>query len=99
MRVVIHPAVSKGAVLEVVLGELEENDDEYRAPVPTVNDALKRIPQHAFGGDMDGFRFEGTNIVMEPARILLIKGTDQRNEWSDKAVERDVRRILRGGEP
>ncbi len=97
MRVIVHPAAAGGGVVEVEFSEVVENDDEFRPPAPTVNDVLKAIPQNAFGGNLDGFRFEGTNIVMEPGRVLLIKGTDDRGEWDQKAAERDTRRILAGG--
>ncbi len=46
--------------------------DEYLDVTQTVNDALKGIEQNTFGGNLDGFRFGGTNIIMEPARIVLL---------------------------
>jgi hypothetical protein len=94
MRVTVHPAQQRGGVIEVALGSLEENDDRHLAPCKTINEALRHVRQHAFGGDLDAFRFEGTNIIMEPNRIILIKGSDKKGEWNDQAVERDIKRIL-----
>jgi hypothetical protein len=55
---------------------------------------LASIRQRAFGGSLSGFHFGGTNVVMEDNRIILIKGEDAPDSWSDKAALEDVKRIL-----
>jgi hypothetical protein len=60
----------------------------------TINKALTNIQQRMFGGNLDGIKFGGTNISMEPNRIILIKGEDENPEWSDQAAQNDVKRIL-----
>ena len=89
----VHPADEGGAILEFYLGPSIENDDNYQEVSATVSGALASIPQHAFGGNLKGFRFAGTNVIMEKDRIIFIKD-DTPSEWSDAAAEKDVFRIL-----
>jgi hypothetical protein len=89
----IHPAEEGGAILEFSLGPSIENDDRYQETSETVSTALSTIPQHAFGGNLEGFKFSGTNVVMENDRIIFIKD-DSPSEWSDDAAENDVFKIL-----
>ncbi len=60
----------------------------------SVNLALNKIEQRMFRGNIDGLKFAGTNISMEPNRIILIKGEDTKSEWNDKGARKDVKRIL-----
>lgn len=71
---VAHPSVSSGALLEFTIGPDIPNEDQIKDPAPTVNDALGEIKQSAFGGNLRGFRFGGTNVVVEGNRIIIIKG-------------------------
>jgi hypothetical protein len=89
----IHPADEGGAIIEFSIGPSIENDDNYQVTTTTVSGALSTIPQHAFGGNLDGFKFSGTNLIMEPNRIILIKD-DSPSEWSDEAAKTDVSKIL-----
>lgn len=94
LNVVAHPSKNKGAILEIKIGPSIENDDEFFDATSTVNEALEKIPQKAFGGNLKGFNFGGTNVIMEPERIVLIKGGDSEEEWSDSGALEDVKRIL-----
>jgi len=89
----VHPAEKDGAILEFSLGPSIENTDEYEEINTTVSGALTSIPQKAFGGNLEGFRFTGTNVIMEKDRIIFIKD-DSPSEWSDAAAERDLVKIL-----
>lgn len=93
LQCIVHPAVSGGAILEFRIGPSIENDDVHETPSPTLGRALAGIEQHAFGGNLDGFTFGGTNVVLEKDRIILIK-EDASSQWSDAAAESDVRRVL-----
>ena len=90
----VFPAGEPGALLEFIVGPEVSNEDHFNEPMPTVNDALKFVQQQAFGGTLGAFRFEGTNIVVEGNRIIIIKGGDSPSLWSDKAARDDVRRIV-----
>lgn len=93
----IYPAKEEGAILEILLGENIQNNDNFLSPDNTVNDALKKIEQHAFGGNLSSFNFKGTNIIMEkPNRIILIKGEDNISEWNDDSSIKDIKRIIEG---
>jgi len=90
----VFPVNSEGAILEFLLGPDVENEDHYLPTEETVNAALKKIEQRMFGGNLDALKFAGTNISMEPNRIILIKGADTSSEWSDNGARDDVKRIV-----
>ena len=90
-----YPTKSGGAILEFTIGQQVANDDHIKPVEPTVHDALGKIKQRAFGGNLAGFRFAGTNVVMEDNRIILIKGEENAEAWDDKAALEDVKRIVR----
>lgn len=95
MKCDVHLANIGGAILEFQVGPEVESDDTYHNPVGTIGEALSRIEQRAFGGNLDGFMFGGTNVILEDDRIILIK--DERpSEWSDSAANKDVRRVISG---
>jgi len=89
----VHPAEEGGAIVEFSLGPSIENTDKYQNISTTVSGALSSIPQKAFGGNLEGFRFAGTNVIMEKDRIIFIKD-DSPSEWSDEAAEKDILSIL-----
>jgi hypothetical protein len=90
----IHPARGEGAILELSLGAGTTNQDQFAEATDTVNQALHHVPQRLVGGNLDGVRFGGTNISLEPQRIVIIKGDDSDDEWNDMAARRDVQKIL-----
>jgi hypothetical protein len=90
----VFPAKGEGAILEFALGTGIKNDDEYMPVKDTVNESLKGIQQRMFGGNLDAIRFAGTNIAMEPDRIILIKGENTASEWSNAGAKNDVQRIV-----
>lgn len=90
----VIPVKSGGAILEFRLGLDVLNEDKYMNTEKSVNSALRKTEQRMFGGNLDGLRFAGTNISMEPNRIILIKGEDTKSEWNDKGAKKDVKRIL-----
>jgi hypothetical protein len=90
----VRPAEKEGAILEFILGSGVENDDEYFPAEETVNAALKHVQQKMVSGNIDGIKFGGTNISMEPNRIILIKGEDDDNLWNDEGAKHDVERIV-----
>ena len=93
LRCIVHQAEAGGAILEFRVGPGIENDDVYQAPSPTLGQALAKIEQHAFGGNLAGFIFGGTNVILEKDKIIFIKDNAP-SEWSDAAAENDVRRVL-----
>ena len=90
----VYRAESGGAVLEFTIGPGIENDDNYKDVSSSLSQALSRIKQRAFGGNLDGFVFSSTNFILEDNRIILIKDAS-RSEWTDSAAQRDVKRLLR----
>lgn len=93
----IFPAREAGAVFELQLNDEKRNAIRFKDTFPTVNKALKKVDQHAFGGNLDSFVFKGVNIIGEPSRIIIIKGEDGEDHWNDAAVDEDFKRILELG--
>lgn len=94
MTCTVYPAEASGAILDFRMAAGEANQDAYEETSATVNDTLRLIDQKLVGGNIDGIVFKGTNISLEPDRILLIKGEDDENEWSDQSARHDVERIV-----
>ncbi len=90
----VFPVRSEGAVLEFSLDPDAKNEDQYMPIEETVNAVLKKIEQRMVGGNIDAIKFGGTNISMEPNRIVLIKGEDTLSEWSDEGTTNDVKRMF-----
>lgn len=89
----IFPASSGGAILVFRVGSNVENDDEYQPTNPTLGSALSKIEQKAFGGNLEGFIFGGTNVILEQDKIIFIKDGSLK-EWSDTTAEKDVQSVL-----
>jgi hypothetical protein len=89
----VYPAERGGAILEFSLGPGIQNDDIYQETSATVGTALSGIPQKAFGGNLEGFAFGGTNTIMEGNRIIFIKD-DSLREWGEDAALNDVQKLL-----
>lgn len=95
----IYPAESGGAVLVFQLGPDVENDDVYQAISPSLGRALAQIEQRAFGGNLDGLSFGGTNTILEADKLIFIKDGNA-IEWTDAAAAKDVNAVVpseRGG--
>jgi hypothetical protein len=91
---VVYPAASAGAVLEFTIGQDVSNEDHFKPASSSITDALALVKQQAFGGNLRGFHFGGTNVVMEDNRIILIKGEEAPSHWDDRAAKHDVQKIL-----
>jgi hypothetical protein len=76
-----------------------ENDDVYQAISPSLGRALAQIEQRAFGGNLDGLSFGGTNTILEADKLIFIKDGNA-IEWTDAAAAKDVNAVVpseRGG--
>lgn len=89
----IYPSKDGGAILEFNIGINNINDDNYEEVSDSLGKALKNIKQNAFGGNLDGFHFGGTNTILEENRIIYIKESNQ-NEWNDASAEKDVNNLI-----
>jgi hypothetical protein len=88
------PTRRSGGVVEVLFTTGQPSHDIVEEPRETLGEVLKVVPQRLIDTpDFSGIRFGGTNISMEPNRIVLIKGEDSDLEWNDAAAARDVQRI------
>lgn len=90
----IFPAKAEGAVFEFAIGPSISNEDLFEESKNTVNSILEDVPQRMIGGNIAAIKFGGTNISMEPNRIVLIKGEDDPDLWNDQGAKNDVERII-----
>lgn len=59
--------------LEFNIGINNINNDNYAEVSDTLGKALKNIKQNAFGGNLDGFHFGGTNTILEENELFISK--------------------------
>jgi hypothetical protein len=59
-----------------------------------ISEALKEIPQRAFGGDLSGIRFGGTNTIIEDNKIIFIKGGNTKDIWSKEMAMEDSKKLI-----
>jgi hypothetical protein len=90
------PAEGPGALLEFTVAPGIASGDQILDPRQTVNHALQETPQKAFGTNLSGVVFSGTNLISEGNRIILVKGEDTEASWSDADARANVERILAG---
>jgi len=93
VKCVVYPAKQGGAVMLFEFDAYDGNEDVYKMDVSSVNKALSKIRQHAFGGNLDGFDFKGTNIIMESNGVVIIKDGSP-SEWTEESAKADVNRIV-----
>jgi hypothetical protein len=91
-KTTIYPA-NDGAIVELKFQTNSPVKDEFRKNEKTITDSLKRINQHAFGGNLGGFTFSGTNLILEKGRIIIIKDNDEK-EWGIEQVKKDVDKLI-----
>ncbi|OLQ83748.1 hypothetical protein BIT28_27775 [Photobacterium proteolyticum] len=90
----IHPANTNGAIIEFEIQEQKRSEIKVLETVPSINTTLERIDQRMIGGNIQGVTFLGTNVYMDGQRIVIIKGEDDFNHWSNSAVTEDINRIV-----
>lgn len=99
IRCDVYPMEGAGAVVAFHFGPTEENDDTFHPVVASFAAALANVPQRAFGGDLSGLVFRGTNTILEPERAIFIKD-ETAPQWRDSSAKNDVDRVVsanRGG--
>ena len=57
--------------------------------------ALMDLPQRAFGGNLSGVKFGGTNIVREGNKLIIIKGDNSKKAWSKEEAVKDALREIK----
>jgi hypothetical protein len=89
----IYPSVGPGALLVFNIAK-DQRRERYNSPSKNVSEALASIDQNFISGDLKNVNFGGTNVFMDKSRIILIKGDDEQNTWSNKAAIEDVKKIV-----
>ncbi|KJF88236.1 hypothetical protein [Photobacterium phosphoreum] len=92
----VYFAKTGGAIIEIELSVGGKNKDKYKGTSQNLGNALKNVKQSTFGGNLNGFSFVGTNIILEPSKIILIK-SDSPNEWSSTSAKNDIDKIIFNG--
>jgi hypothetical protein len=89
----VRPFEAGGAILEFKIAPQIENKDTYYPVSSSSGQALSQVTQQAFGGNLNGFNFEGTNVILEPDKLIFIKDGSLK-EWDNVAAEKDVAQIV-----
>lgn len=90
----IFPVNGEGAVFEFILDKDGPASEVIEDARESIGKVLSQIPQRFIGGNIDGVRFGGTNIMLEGNRVLLIKGEDSPEHWTTPAIHSDVERVV-----
>lgn len=93
---VVFPCKEEGAIIEFLFGKDKESTNEFKESFARISDALGVIEQKAFGGDLEAFRFSGTNYIMEFHRLILIKDNAP-SEWTMKQAHDDALKFITAG--
>jgi len=90
----LKPVSDGGAVIEIELVHNKPSKDNIGKHVyQSLGAALVNVKQSAFGGNLEAFTFNGTNVIMEGNRIVLIKDASD-SEWTVDAPAKDFSRIF-----
>jgi len=56
--------------------------------------ALQDLPQRGFKGDLSNVIFGGTNVVVEGSKLIIVKGSNQKEDWSPMEARIDANRQI-----
>jgi hypothetical protein len=68
---------------------------KYEKTDEPIANALMRLPQKAFGGNLSNLRFGGVNIIREENKLIIIKGDNSENAWSKAEAYKDAFKEVR----
>lgn len=92
----IYPSTGEGAVFEFILDTQNTGTAKIMQPHKSVGEILSKIDQKMIGGNVQNVRFKGTSLSLENNRIIVIKGEDEREQWTGQAASDDVDRVISG---
>lgn len=90
---IVYPCKEDGAIIEFRFDKGIESTIEFKDSFNKISDALATIKQKAFGGNLNGFIFKGTNYVMEFHRLIVIKDNSP-SEWTMRQAYSDVLKFI-----
>jgi hypothetical protein len=93
----IYPCSQDGAIIEIKFIPSGTSCDNYESTSGTLSAALSSVNQNAFAGSLSSFHFSGTNLIMDPNRIILIKDNSL-NQWDEQQARKDIKAILSPGQ-
>lgn len=89
----LYLAGSEGGIVVFHFTKNKLIHDRVHEGFSTLHEALKTIPQRAFGGNLEGFRFGGTNTIVEGDRVIFIKDANP-SQWSLEAAKHDATKVV-----
>lgn len=93
LQIDIFNCGTEGAVLVIYFKPGGKSQDNDRNENTTISDVLSQLNQNFFGGNLKALHFKGTNLMMSPKYILLIKDSCQ-SEWTDQKLVEDIGMIV-----
>jgi len=90
----IYPVKAPGAILEFKVNKNNNRRIVIHEISKKLGVALSKVEQSSIGGDLSNINFGGTNLILENERIIIIKGDDDQNSWSNRAIIEDIKRII-----
>jgi len=90
----VYPVNEQGAVLEFKINKNKNKRITLHDSSQKIGLALAKVKQNLIGGDLSNVNFGGTNLVLENDRIIVIKGDNDQNSWSNRAILDDIKRVI-----
>jgi len=63
---------------------------KYEITNKPIAEALEKLPQRAFGGDLSGVTFLGKNVIAQGNKLIIIKGDNSKEAWSGEEATKDA---------
>jgi CRISPR/Cas system CMR-associated protein Cmr1 (group 7 of RAMP superfamily) len=92
LKTVIYRS-NEGVIMEILLRKDLEERDEFKKEEDSISIQLSKLDQNTFNNNPHNYKFKGTNIILEPNKIIIIKDSNL-SEWTEKKAIEDVSKIL-----
>ncbi len=90
-----YPVEGDGAVFEFVINDKPvAHKVQIHKAEKSLQKALSHVEQNLIDGDLDNVSFSGTNLLLDGNRIIIIKGGNNQDSWSNRAILEDVKKIV-----
>ncbi len=89
----IYNCGTEGGMIVIYFKPGGRSNDIYESKYEKISDVLGDMKQTFFGGNLSGIHFKGTNTLMDPEKIILIKDSSP-YEWSEEKLIDDINSIV-----
>lgn len=94
LKAIIYPS-DEGAILEFEFRKDQPTRDEFKKHEIDLSEQIKKVNISVLGETINNniIKFSGTNIFLEPGKIIIIKDNNEK-EWTTANAEEDVKKLI-----